>query len=119
MKKQTKSQDRTTKPVTKIDAGRQYVNPLDYEHPWPSMRRFAELLALRHDCNRTRHSYYRDMRLVHEHVGGDPALADESQVRDYFLHVKTVKQWKPKTIRQSVASARIFFVEMLGHDDWK
>lgn len=107
-------------PVTKVDAGRQYVNPLDYEcHPWPSMRDFAERLTLRHDCNRTRHCYYRDMRLVHEWLGGDPALATEARVRDYFLHVRNVKGWQPKTIRQTVASAKVFYVEMLGHGDWK
>jgi len=107
-------------PVTKVDAGRQDVNPLDYEcHPWPSMRAFAELLTLRHDCNRTRHCYYRDMRLVHEWLGGDPALATEARLRDYFLHVRSVKQWKPKTIRQTVASAKAFYIEMLGRGDWK
>ena len=117
--KRPNTSKRNPKPVTKIDAGRQHADPLGYEHPWPSMRRFAELLALRHDGIRTRHCYYRDMRLVHEHAGCDPALIDESQLRDYFLHVKTVKQWKPKTIRQSVAAAKIFFVEMLGREDWK
>ncbi len=109
-----------SKPVTKIDAGRQYVNPAHYgHHPWPSMKQFAELLALRHDSDRTCHCYYRDMRLVHEHCDCDPALITEPQLRDYFLHVKTVKGWKPKTIRQSAASARIFFTEMLDHEDWK
>jgi len=38
---------------------------------------------------------------------------------DYILHVKNVKQWKPKTIRQTAASAKIFFLEMIGHEDWK
>jgi integrase/recombinase XerD len=109
---------RAKKPVTQIDAGRQYINPLDYDHPWPSMKQFAELLTLRYDCNRTRHCYYRDMRLVHEHCGGDPALITEPQLRDYFLHVKTVKEWRPKTIRQSAASARIFFTELHAHEDW-
>jgi integrase/recombinase XerD len=99
--------------------GRPYANPLDYDHPCTSMAEFAKLLNLRHDSNRTRHSYYRDMRLVHEHFACDPALLTESQFRDYILHVKTVKGWKPKTIRQTAASAKIFFIEMLGHEDWK
>jgi hypothetical protein len=33
--------------------------------------------------------------------------------------VKTRKQWKPQTIRQTVACARLFFTEMLGHAEWK
>ena len=107
------------KPVTKIDAGRQYVNPVDYtRHAWPSMQRFAGLLSLRHECTRTMHAYYRGMRLIHEYCDCDPALITEPQMRDYFLYVRNVKKWKPQTIRQSVATSKVFFVEMLGHDDW-
>lgn len=97
---------------------RGYADPLTYDHPYASMAEFAKRLALRHDALRTRHSYYRDMRLIHEHFGCDPAKLSETQLRDYLLHVKTVKRWKPKSIRQSVASAKIFFVEQLAHTDW-
>lgn len=100
-------------------AGRRERDPLLYAHPYDSMRRYAELLALRHDSARTRHSYYRAMRLLHEHFATDPATLGEDQFRDYILHVKTRKAWKPKTIRQTVACARLFFVEMLGHAEWK
>lgn len=97
---------------------RQHADPLGYEHPWPSMAEYAKRLALLSDASRTRHSYYRAMRLVHEHFGCDPALISQDQLRDYILHVKTVKRWKPKTIRQPLACARLFFVDMLGHTDW-
>jgi integrase/recombinase XerD len=93
-------------------------DPLLYDHPWPSMDEFAKLLALRYDTVATCHAYYRALRLIHEHVGRDPATISESEVRDYLLFVKTQKLWKPKTIRQSVASAKIFFVELQGHSDW-
>lgn len=101
------------------EGGRQYRNPLDYDHPYESMSEFAKLLNLRNDSNRTRHSYYRDMRLVHEHFGCDPADLCEDQFRDYILFVKTAREWRPKTIRQTAASAKVFFVEMLGHEEWK
>ena len=81
-------------------SGREYVNPVDYEHPYPSMARFAGLLALRYDANRTRHAYYRQVRLIHEHFACDPATLTEADLRDYFLHVKLKKHWLPKTIRQ-------------------
>lgn len=97
---------------------RQHEDPLHYDHPWPSMAEYARRLALRTDAARTRHSYYRSLRLIHQHCGCDPALITEEQFRDYLLHVKTVKGWRPKTIRQTVACAKIFFVEMLGHHDW-
>jgi integrase/recombinase XerD len=100
-------------------AGRAQRDPIDYEvHSYPSMKRFAELLVLRFDTSRTRHSYYRQMRLVHEFCDCDPALINEQGYRDYILHVKTKKRWKPKTIRQAAAAARLFFTELLGRDDW-
>jgi integrase/recombinase XerD len=97
---------------------RRRVDPLDYDHPYPVMGEYAKRLALRYDENRTRHSYYRAMRLIHEHCKCDPSLITQDQFRDYILHVKTVKKWKPKTIRQTVACAKLFFVEMLGHAEW-
>lgn len=95
-------------------------DPLDYDtHPYPSMLRFAKHLALHFDAPRTRHSYYRQLRLIHEQCGCDPSAIDEEMLRDYFLHVKTVKRWKSKTIRQAAAAAKLFFVGMLEHEEWK
>lgn len=99
--------------------GREYTNPVDYSHPYGSMARFADLLALRYDANRTRHSYYRQVRLIHEHGRCDPATLTQAQLRDYFLFVKLKKHWQPKSIRQARAAARMFFVDLLGHTDWR
>jgi site-specific recombinase XerD len=97
---------------------RDFPNPVDYQHPFPSLGRFADHLALSYDANRTRHSYYRQLRLIHQHFGCDPATITEAQLRDYFLFVKLKKHWTPKTIRQARAAASMFFVKLLGHDDW-
>lgn len=105
-------------PGVRVEAGRVYEDPTAYSHPWPSMADFARRLALGGHAPRTRHSYYRDMRLVHEHFGCDPAVLTEAQVTDYLLHVKLSKHWRPKTVRQTAASARLFYVEMLGRKDW-
>jgi len=59
------------------------------------------------------------MRLIHEHFAADPATLGEEQFRDYILHVKTRKAWKPQTIRQTVACARLFFTTMLGLEEWR
>ena len=107
-----------TTPIT-TRAGQRHRDPLAYTHPYDSMRRYAELLGVRHDSARTRHSYYRAMRLLHEHFGTDPATITEDQFRDYILHVKTRKAWRPKTIRQTVACARLFFIDLLGRPEWK
>jgi len=95
-----------------------YTNPVDYVHPYPSMAQYADFLALRYDANRTRHAYYRQMRLIHEYLACDPANITEAQLRDYFLFVKLKKHWKPKTIRQAVAAAKMLFVDLLGKSDW-
>lgn len=100
-------------------SGREYVNPVEYHHPHDSMARFAQLLALRYDAHRTRHAYYRQLRLIHAHFQQDPAALTEDQLRDYFLHVKLQKHWLPKSIRQARAAARMFFVGQLEHRDWK
>ena len=82
------------------------------------MKRFAEFLVLQFDKSRTRHSYYRQMRLVHEFCKTDPEKITEQQFRNYILYIKTIKHWKPKTIRQAAAGAKLFFVEMEAHKDW-
>ena len=33
--------------------------------------------------------------------------------------MKTVKHWKPKTVRQTAAAARLFFVDLMEHGEWK
>jgi integrase/recombinase XerD len=99
-------------------SARDFANPVDYQHPYPSMARFADHLALSYDANRTRHSYYRQLRLIHQHAGCDPATITEAQLRDYFLFVKLKKLWTPKTIRQARAAASMFFVNLFGHADW-
>ena len=82
------------------------------------MGRFANSLALRNDSNRTRHAYYRQLRLLHQHFSCDPALLTQSQLRDYFLFLKLTKHWKPKSLRQALAACRQFFVDLLGRSDW-
>jgi hypothetical protein len=57
------------------------VNPVDYNHPYPSMARFADFLALRYDANRTRHAYYRHLRLLKERFDFDPASIEEENHR--------------------------------------
>ena len=122
--------DQTNKPTTQDHVwtteslagirttARDYANPVDYQHPYPSMARFAEHLASGYDANRTRHSYYRQLRLVHQHFGSDPATVTEAQLREYFLFVKLKKHWTPKSIRQALAAARMFYVSLFKHADW-
>jgi integrase/recombinase XerD len=116
----TKSKPTTTQPApSTLRLGhRELPDPLTYDHPFESMARYAELLALRHDCNRTRHAYYRQLRLIQEHFACDPKLLDENQIREYLLFLKLEKHWKPNTMRQAVACLRAFFHDLLGNEPW-
>lgn len=107
----------TDSPVFRTSA-RDYANPVDYRHPYESMACFAQTLALRYDANRTRHAYYRQLRLLHEHFGCDPASLSETQLRDYFLFIKLKKHWQPKSIRQAVAAIRAFFLDLPACAGW-
>ena len=98
---------------------RELPNPLTYNHACESMARYAELLALRHDCNRTRHAYYRQLRLLQEHFGCDPKTLTQDQIREYLLFLKFEKHWKPNTMRQAVACLRAFFQELLAQEPWE
>lgn len=106
-------------PDIQSKAARQYPDPTSYNHPYPSMADFARHLALSPHAPRTRHCYYRDMRLIHEFFQCDPLTITEAQLADYLIHVKLTKKWRPKTVRKAAASARLFFVDMLGHSEWK
>mgnify|MGYP000131293898 CR=1 FL=1 len=117
--KPSASSSRKVSKPSSLRVSEKYADPLSYQHPWPSMERYAQLLALRYDRVRTRHSYYRQLRLLQEHCDCDPALLQEAQMRDYLLHVKMVKRWGPKTLRQAIASALVFFVELLGLPRWR
>ena len=89
----------------------EYVNPVDYRHPYESMSLFADFLALRYDANRTRHAYYRQLRLIHEHFACDPTTLTESRLRDYFLLVKLLSQ---VTLDNYLPVARRFLVKAFG-----
>ena len=114
----TSKNSTSTEAPTYRTVAREFVNPVDYKHPHTSMAQFANLLALSYDANRTRHAYYRHIRILHAHFSCDPATLTEAQLRDYFLFVKLKKRWKPKTIRQTVAATRLFFVDLLHQNTW-
>lgn len=114
-------EDRTTRPAASPHirrTARDFANPVDYRHRYESLGRYADFLALRYDANRTRHAYYRHLRLIQEYFDRDPGELTESQLREYFLFVKLKKHWKPKTIRQALAATRMFYVGLLARGDW-
>jgi integrase len=106
-------------PEVRLRSGKDYADPSTYAHRWPSLDEYARLLVLRYTAPRTRYSYYRSLRLIMDHFQRDPASLSETDLADYLIHVRMQKGWQPKTIRQTVAAARVFFHEMLRHSDWR
>ena len=82
------------------------------------MEQFAEHLQLKDVSLRTMCSYYRGMRLVFEHFGKNPKYLSQKQIRSYIVYVKEEKGWSASTIRQAIASCRMFYRDMLGKD-WR
>lgn len=67
---------------------------------------------------RTAQGYYRQMRLVSEHFEGNPKPLTQKAIRSYILHLKEERGWAASTLRQAIASCRMFYCGMLGRK-WK
>jgi len=57
--------------------------------------------------------------LIGRHYGGDPALLTEEQVRQYFLHLRTEKQYAGSSLGVVLAALRCFYRDHLGRRGWK
>jgi site-specific recombinase XerD len=58
------------------------------------------------------------MRLVGEHFGANPQGLTQKRICSYILYLKEQKRWSASSIRQAIASCRMFYCEMLGKS-WK
>jgi len=78
------------------------------------MLRFAEYLELQDFRQSTASNYYRALRLISEHFDRDPAKLTEEDLRSYFVYVRSVRNWAPKSCRQHLAGSKHFYRGMLG-----
>ena len=78
------------------------------------MLRFAEHLELQDFRQTTSANYYRALRLLAEHFDRDPQELSEEDLRSYFVHVRRVLYWAPKSCRQHLAAMKHFYRGMLG-----
>ena len=80
---------------------REKRDPLAYDHPYPSMADLARRLAVHTDSPRTRHSYYRDIRLLH------PRYAyTHPQSPPPILHASPISATAPSPSHPSVPNSR-------------
>lgn len=95
-----------------------YACPTTYNHKYPSMDQFAKSIGLAIKSVRSRHAYYRQVRLLMEFFERDPAELNETDLREYFLFLMIDKKWSPSTMRQAVAALKRFYIDMLKLKPW-
>jgi site-specific recombinase XerD len=97
---------------------RQPVPPRTSHFPEDLRQRFIEDLQLQGLSSRTQQAYARTVRQLADHVQKSPAEITEEEVRQYFLHVKTVKHWSRATMPQALCGIKRFFEQTL-HREWQ
>ena len=112
------AQSTTAPPNRRPDVGRRGPDPLEYQHRHRSLRDYAQLLALRYDQGRTRHAYYRQLRLLADHFDRDPATLTEDRLRAYFLWLGQEKQFGGSAMKLARCALRCFFRECLRIEGW-
>ncbi len=79
---------------------------------------FAKSMALSIKSPRSKHSYYRQIRLLMEHSKCDPAKLREPDIREYFLFLILEKKWAPGTLRMAIAAMKRFYTAVLKIKPW-
>ena len=64
-------------------------------------KRMIESLQLRGMSKRTEEAYVRAARQLAHHYHKSPDLITEEELRQYFLYIKSVKNWSPKVKSRS------------------
>jgi len=67
-------------------------------------------------CERTRQAYIRAVRMLGEFYDGLPDAVTEDQLRDYFVHRKTVDDWAPNTMKIAYCGIKFFFQHVVKRD---
>ena len=65
---------------------------------------------------RTREGYIRSVRMLGEFYGKLPGAVEEDELRDYFVHRKTIDKWAPNTLRIAYCGIKFFFLHVVQAD---
>ena len=76
-------------------------------------QRMSEDMRLVDYRPRTQEAYALAMRLFFEHVGREPALLTEEEVRRYFLYLRDERQLSPSYLNIAVCAMRFFFLRTM------
>ncbi len=82
----------------------------------PLRRRYLEDLQLAGLRPDTQEAYVRAVRQLSEHFGKSPATLTDEQLREYFLHVMTVRKWSRSSCTIALCATRFFFEKTLRRE---
>ena len=82
----------------------------------PLQRRYLEDLQLAGLSGRTQEAYVRAVRQLAEHLETSLDAITDEQLREYFLHVMTVKKWSRPSCTIALCAIRILFERTLKRD---
>jgi integrase len=85
--------------------------------PHASLNSFADDLALLPLSERTQQAYLACLVQVSDHYGQAPDLLSPEQLRQYFIHLKTVKKVARQTSTQAICAIKLFWEKTL-HRQW-
>ena len=81
--------------------------------PHASLNTFADDLALLPYSERTQEAYHACVVQLSDHYSQAPDLLSPEQIRQYFIHLKTVKKVAEQTSRQAICAIKIFWEKTL------
>jgi integrase/recombinase XerD len=79
-------------------------------------QKMIEALQLKGLSERTQEAYVRAVRQLAEHFHKSPDLISEEELRQYFLHIKNVKNYSRSGITIALCGIKFFFEHTLNKD---
>src|SRR5215813_1571324 len=79
-------------------------------------QKMIEALQLKGFSERTQEAYVRAVRQLAEHFHKSPDLISEEELRQYFLHIKNVKNYSPSGITIALCGIKFFFEHTLNKE---
>ena len=81
-------------------------------------QRMIEDMQLRGLAIKTQQAYTHAVKQLAEHHGKSPEQISEEELRQYFLHLRNVKQVSNSTFSVALCGIKFFYQQTLGRE-WK
>ena len=104
------------RPCDQIHNLKSYRYAYKKNSPPASLNTFADDLALLSLCPRTQDAYYACVVQLSDHYGQAPDQLSPEQIRQYFIHLKTVKKVARQTSTQALCALKLFWEKTLRRE---